>query len=167
MGYVNNWWKKKYNYKLGNMENYFPETLYMSLIECSKKCGKADIAPAIFEHICMKCRKKMKAEYLLKYKLKRKRLFRRKNYCENFPIQKGNQDEKINWIDDITKEDLIAGTVDCIGDIKEVPIALATCTKKCKHWQLVLDGGPQVCPICGEEMFRMKVKWYVLCEEQD
>lgn len=157
-------WKNKYHYKIKNINSYFPETLDLTLIMCSKKCGMAWLAPAKFEHICHRCRKKMKADYLFRYRLKKKRIFKRKCIYDELPIKQGNQDPKINWIDDITRQEVVDGVVDCLGDVREIGIALAVCTKKCKHTQLVFDGGPQICPICGESMFRLKAKWYVLDE---
>ena len=65
----------------------------------------------------------------------------------------------------ISKSDLINGKVDCIKDINEIYIALAVCTKECKHIQLIVDGSTQVCPKCGEDMFRLKTKKYKIINE--
>ena len=62
----------------------------------------------------------MKFKYLYNLKYQRKTLFKKKDLYSELPILKGNQDESIDWIDDITYDDLIKGNVDCIGDINEI-----------------------------------------------
>ena len=74
------------------------------------------------------------------------------------------KEETLDWIDDITFDDLINGKVDCIGDIKEIYIALAVCSKECGHIQLIYDGAPQVCPKCRKQLFRVTTKKYKLKE---
>lgn len=161
----NIWWKKKYYVNFKNKNHYFPNNIDINLIVCTKECSHAYLGTAKFKHICDHCKTEMKTQYHLKYKLAQKRLFKIKDRYQNYPIVYGNNDQSKNWIDDISYDDLINGKVDCIKDINEIYIALAVCTKECKHIQLIVDGSTQVCPKCGEDMFRLKIKKYKIIKE--
>ena len=139
---------------------YFPQYLEINLLVCSKECGHAYLGPAKFKHIC-DCGLEFKKIYNLKYELVGKLNKKRFNYDE-LPDIKGNTATDINWINDISYEDLINGNVNCIGSIEEIPIALAVCTKECGNIQLIYDGAPQICPNCGKQLFRVKVQDYKL-----
>ena len=157
--------KNKY-IKLKNLNKYFPNDLDVNLLICSKECSHAYLGTSKFKHICDICNTEFKALYHLKYKLNNKSILRRKDIYEEMPILKGNLDKNINWIDDISYDDLINGKVDCIGNIDEIYVSLAICNKDCKSFQLIVDGAPQVCPKCGQQMFRIKTKNYKLIKEE-
>ena len=150
-----------YAYKLRNEFRYFPNELNLSLFVCDKECSRAYISTKDYSHICEYCKEKLKRLYSLNYKLEKKNLF----YNNKSLVTKENMyflDEDKEYIDDITYDDLIAGKVDCIGDITEVYIAVACCTNECGNVQLIVDGSTQVCPKCGGLMFRRSVKKYIL-----
>lgn len=149
--------------KLKNINSYFPNKLVVGLLVCSKKCGHAYLGPIRFKHIC-DCGIEFKTLYNLEYKKKNISLFSKKDIYDKTPCYQGNKDESIEWIDDISYEDLVNGKVDCIGNINEINIALAVCSKKCGNYHLIWDGAPQTCPRCGEQMYRVKVKKYKLCK---
>jgi hypothetical protein len=158
---MNNKWKKHYM-NIKNTRKYFPEFLDINLLLCTKECSHVYLGTSKFKHICDHCNTEFKTMYNFKYKLAKKTILKRKDIYKDMPILNGNTDESLDFIDDITYEDLINGKVDCIGDINEIPIALAVCSKKCKHVQLIYDGASQICPKCGKQLFRIKVKNYKL-----
>ena len=47
---------------------------------------------------------------------------------------------------------------------KEICIAFAVCGKDCGHKEFIVDGGTQICPCCGRNMFRTETKMYLLSE---
>ena len=143
-----------------NKNKFFPKYLEVNLLICSKECAHAYLGPAKFKHIC-DCGLEFKRIYNLKYEIANKSNQKRLEYDE-MPNVKGNTSNEINWIDDISYEDLINGKVDCIGSVEEIPIALAVCTKECGNVQLIYDGAPQTCPLCGKQLFRVKVQDYKL-----
>ena len=143
-----------------NKNKFFPKHLEVNLLICSKECAHAYLGPAKFKHIC-DCGLEFKRIYNLKYEIANKSNQKRLEYDE-LPNVEGNTSNEINWIDDISYEDLINGKVDCIGNVEEIPIALAVCTKECGNVQLIYDGAPQTCPKCGKQLFRVKVQDYKL-----
>ena len=149
--------KNKYLFVL-NKSKYFPQKLDINLLVCTWECGRADVGTSKFKHICDSCGKEYKTLYNVKYELVKKSKRKRYTYDE-LPYVVGNTSEE-NWIDDITYEEFVSGNVDCIGNIDEIYIALAVCTKECGHTQLIYDGASQVCPKCGKSMFRVKVEKY-------
>ncbi len=147
-------------YRVKNVDSYFPKHLDVSLFVCTKDCGRAYLEPSKFMHICDDCGKEMKRLYNLKYELIEEN--NNEDKYKELEIVSGNCEDSLNWIDDISLDELVSGKVDCIGNIDTIFIALATCEKECGYHALILDGGPQVCPICGEQLFRRKVKEYKL-----
>ena len=143
-----------------NKNKYFPQYLEVNLLVCSKECAHAYLGPSKFKHIC-DCGLEFKKLYNLKYEIIGKSNKKRLTYDELSNVE-GNTSNEINWIDDISYEDLINGKVDCIGSVEEIPIALAVCTKECRNIQLIYDGAPQTCPKCGKLLFRLKVQDYKL-----
>lgn len=140
---------------------YFPKEIDINLLVCTKECSHAYLGTSKFIHYC-DCGNEFKKIYNLKYELANTKLLNKCNFYNQLLFDKGNQDESLAWIDDITLDDLINGKVDCIGGINEIYIALAVCSKECGHIQLIEDGAPQVCPKCKEQLFRVKVKKYKL-----
>ena len=143
-----------------NKNKFFPKYLEVNLLICSKECANVYLGPAKFKHIC-DCGLEFKRIYNLKYEIANKSNQKRLEYDE-MPNVEGNTSNEINWIDDISYEDLINGKVDCIGSVEKIPIALAVCTKECGNVQLIYDGAPQTCPKCGKQLFRVKVQDYKL-----
>lgn len=148
--------------KLKNLNKYFPNEIDINLLVCSKECSHAYLGTSKFKHICDMCNTEFKTLYNLKYELVKKRIFSKKDILKDMPILYGNDDKTVNWIDDIIYDDLINGKVDCIGNIEQIYVALAVCDNKCNHFQLIVDGSPQICPNCGKQMFRVKKKKYKL-----
>lgn len=140
---------------------YFPNQIDICLLVCTKNCSHAYLGTSNFIHYC-DCGNEFKKIYNMEYELANKKLFNKCKFYDQSLSDKGNQDESLDWIDDITFDDLINGKVDCIGDIKEIYIALAVCSKECGHIQLIYDGAPQVCPKCRKQLFRVTTKKYKL-----
>ena len=151
--------------KLRCENGYFPNEINLSLFVCSKECSRGYISTTDYAQYCDKCNNKLKRLYTLNY------IKEKKNYFYNNRIlvtdenkYKEVTDNEFEYIDDITYEDFRTGVVDCIGDTKEIYIALACCEKTCGNVELIVDGSTQVCPVCGKDMFRWKVKKYLLNE---
>ena len=100
----------------------------------------------------------MKQMYSLNYTLDRKSIFKVFNYQPKEEVNLADLD----FIDDITYEDLIADNVDCIGDISDNWIAVAVCSKECGYIGLLTSGNSQICPKCGKDLFRLKEKKYLI-----
>lgn len=157
--------KNKMSHKyiqLKHLNKYFPKIIDINLLVCSKECSHVYLGTSKFKHICDKCNIEFKSLFNLKYKICEKKFLKREDKYEKMQILFGNQDETINWIDDITYDDLVSGEVDCIGNIDEIYIALVVCNNECQNFQLIVDGSPQICPKCGSQMFRVKTKKYKL-----
>jgi len=160
---INKQLKYKYFY-LKNLNKYFPDEIDLNLLVCSKECSHAYLGTSKFKHICDVCGTEFKTLYNLK--CRRKSFIRKKDMFADLPIIHGNCDETIDWIDDITYDDLINGEVDCIGNVNDIYIALAVCNRDCGQVQLIVDGAPQTCPKCGQQMFRIKTKKYKLITDK-
>lgn len=145
-----------------NTKKYYPPTIDINLIVCSWDCGCVDLGTAKFKHICDYCNKEMKTLYHLKYEAIDKSKVNKVDIYENKPIIQGNLDSSINWIDDITYDDLINGKVDCLGNIDEIDITYCICYDGCGHKQLIVEGGTQKCPNCGGDLFRLDRRRYRL-----
>lgn len=143
---------------------FFPKKIDISLLVCTKECSHAYLGTSKFIHYC-DCGNEVRKIYKFEYELVEKNYYKKCNFYNKLLFDKGNQDETLNWIDDITLDDLINGRVDCIGDINEIYISLAVCNKECGHIQLIVDGAPQVCPKCKKQLFRIKVKKYKLIKQ--
>ena len=163
MGIIHNYLVERKYLKLKDIDSYFPKELDVSLFVCTKDCGRAYLEPSKFVHICCDCQKEMKRLYDLKYELVED--CSSEDKFIDYDIVKGNTDNTLDWIDDITYDDLVNGKVDCIGDIDTIYIGFATCKKKCGYYALILDGGPQACPKCGEDIYRWKAKKYKLIKK--
>ena len=143
---------------------FFPNKIDISVLICTKECSHAYLGTSKFIHYC-DCGNEFKKMYEFEYELVNRKLSQKCNFYNQLLFDKGNQDETLNWIDDITLEDLINGKVNCIGDINEIYISLAVCSKECGHIQLIVDGSPQVCPKCKKQLFRVKAKKYKLIKQ--
>jgi hypothetical protein len=149
--------------KLKCENRYFPNEINLSLFVCSKECSRGFISTTDYAHYCDKCHNRLKRLYTLNYKKEKKNyLYNNKNLLTK--ENKYKEVEEKEYIDDITYEDFKAGIVDCIGDTKEMWIALACCEKDCGNIELIVDDSTQVCPKCGKDMFRWKSKKYILNE---
>lgn len=146
--------------KYRNTNKYFPKYLDISLLVCTKDCGRVWLGPSKFEHICGDCGKKMKYLYRLKYELISDNYSNNVDLYKDWPLLPGNNNQSLKWIDDISYSDLINGKVDCLGDIDIIYIAFATCEKKCGYYSLLYDGAIEICPKCGKNQFRWVVKAY-------
>ena len=141
---------------------YFPNDLNLSLFVCSKSCSHAYLDTSDYAHVCEHCYEPLKRLYSLDYKKSKRNIFYSKSVVNKYNVYK--EPESKEYIDDITHEDFKDGKVDCIGDIKEVWIALACCSKECGNVELIVDGSSQICPKCGKVMYRNSVKKYLLKE---
>lgn len=141
---------------------YFPNELNLSLFVCSKECSRAYIDTSEHTHICEHCYEPLQRLYSLDYKKSKRNIFYSKSLVNKYNAYKEPKSKE--YINDITLEDFKDGKVDCIGDIKEVWIALACCTKECGNAELIVDGSTQICPKCGKTMFRTKGHKYLLKE---
>jgi len=48
----------------------------------------------------------------------------------------------------------------------EIYIAFAVCGRDCGAQTFIVDGGPQICELCGRVMFRTFVRRYVLASDE-
>ena len=48
------------------------------------------------------------------------------------------------------------------GNIDEIDITYCICYDGCGHKQLIVEGGPQKCPNCGGDLFRLDRRRYRL-----
>ena len=153
--------------KYKNIDSFFPKELDMSLVVCTKKCGRVYLEPTKFVHTCEDCGNKFKYLYHLKYELAEDINSEGIDMYHNYLIQNGNTDETLDWIDDITYDDLISGKVDCLGKIDIIYVAFMTCRKKCGYYGLVTSGSPQICPKCGKDCYRWKEVKYKLVKNEN
>ena len=155
---MNSFRNKYLNLKYSN--KYFPNNLDIGLFVCTKECSSGYLDTSDYSHICQNCKRELKKIYSLNYKKISRNFLKNHTLLTNFNsyIEPKNGD----YIDDISLDEFINGKVDCIGNVEEVYVALAVCTKECGNVQLIVDGSTQVCPKCGETMYRTKVNKYLL-----
>lgn len=138
-------------------KKYFPNELELGLFVCSKECNNIYIDTSEHAHICEKCNNTLKKIYSLKYKKSKKNIFYSKTLINSFNTY--HTPTSGDYIDDISYEQYMN------GDIDVEYVALAVCSKRCGNVQLIVDGSTQVCPKCGDTMFRIKVQKYLLKKE--
>ena len=149
-----------------NTKKYYPPIIDINLIVCSWDCRSVNLGTAKFKHICDYCDKEMKTLYHLKYEALDKSKVNKIDIYKDKPFFQGNKDDSINWINDITYDDLINGKVDCLGDIDEIDIAYCICYDGCGHKQLIVEGATQKCPNCGGNLFRIDRRTYRIVKDK-
>lgn len=161
---------------------HFPHTITTTYACCSLYCGRREFNVLQSVSICYHCGRAMKQTYTATYNLDPEWrydppfeyevvpiIYERKQTKSGILLQRRRPNRRSYWLDSFRQlraSDFPALSTETVSFKSKEFVAFAICTRQCGFHHFIVDGAPQICPMCGYVLFRTSVRRYTLREGQ-